>query len=302
MRIDRTKRALVFLSWIGLASVGWCAAPSSGKQVKALDAYFQLPFSFEPNHGQAAAPIRFMARGSGYGVYLTQAEAVLSLRNRAAKNRSTIRLRFIAAAPSPAASGLDLLPGKSHYLRGSDPSGWHVGIPHYARVRYESVYQGIDVVYYGNQGNLEYDFVVQPGADPAVIRLRVDGVDGLALGPSGDLLLRLDNSELIQRRPAAYQLAGQQREPVESAYRIDDEGLILIEIGDYDRSRGLIIDPVLLYSTFLGGSGQDESYGMSEETNSSPLLSVNPCEEPEPVPRTNDPRYPAAAATVADSA
>jgi hypothetical protein len=159
------------------------------------EAYLQLPLSFEANHGQTDPQVKFLARGSGYTLFLASTEAVLALSHpdvdRVADARETrilepdvVRMHFVDANAVARVSGLDEFPGKSHYFIGNDPRNWRVNIPRYAKVRYEQIYPGIDVVYYGKQGQLEYDFIVHPGADPGAIELGFQGARELTLDAS----------------------------------------------------------------------------------------------------------------------
>jgi len=143
--------------------------PAAKAQINA--SYGRLPLSFEPNRGQADRAVDFVARGAGYTVYLSRGSAVLTL------TKSVLRLTLVGADPSPEATGQEELPGKANYLIGKKASDWKVGVPTFARVTYRNVYPGIDLQYYGNQGQLEYDFVVHPGADPGRIQLRLQGAD-----------------------------------------------------------------------------------------------------------------------------
>ncbi len=147
----------------------------------------QLPLSFEPNQGQTDPQVKFLARGAGYGVFLTADQAVLTLHS-SAKTSSVVRMQLAGANSTAAASGTSPLPGKSNYFIGNDPAKWRGGVPQFARVRYQNIYSGIDLVYYGNQGQLEYDFEVAPGADPGQIAMRFQGQETANLDASGNLI------------------------------------------------------------------------------------------------------------------
>jgi uncharacterized repeat protein (TIGR01451 family) len=234
-----------------------------------------LPLVFEPNQGQTAAPVKFVAHGAGYGLFLTSDEAVLALQPAGAKSRRTsnsvIRMRLEGANASARVSGSSPLPGKTSYLIGNDPAKWHRGVPQFGRVEYESVYRGVDLVYYGNQGQLEYDFRVAPGADPAQIALSFQGASariiqgsskGNSEGDSDDLVLTTDSGEVRFHAPRVYQpatqpsgeSAGSTQTEVQGSFRQLADNKIGFAIGDYDHSRELIIDPTLSYSTYLGGT------------------------------------------------
>jgi len=227
----------------------------------AISMYGQLPLAFEPNQGQSDSRVKFLARGAGYGLFLTSQEVVLSLhpkrtpeKNDSADRASVLRMSFANANPEPPLSGVNLLPGKSNYFLGSNPAKWRRNIPQFAGVRYGSVYSGVDLVYYGNQGHLEYDFDVAPGADPAQIGLRLQGADGVRLNGDGSLSLVMPSGEIRLEAPRVYQVYGKEQHSVSGRYVVRAANEIGFEIGTYDRTRSLIIDPVLTYSTYLGGS------------------------------------------------
>lgn len=154
---------------------------------------------------------------------------------------------------------MEALPGKVNFLLGSDPANWQRNLPTFARVRYRNVYPGINAVFYGNQRQLEYDFVVAPGADPRQIKLAVDGTKPLRVDGRGDLILPLAGGDLRQHKPVVYQQSNGDRQLIAARYMLTDKNEVGIEIGDYDRARELVIDPVLTYSGYLGGSGDDRA-------------------------------------------
>jgi Beta-propeller repeat/Domain of unknown function DUF11 len=228
----------------------------------SLNSYAQVPMIFEPNRGQTDAQVRFMARGNGYGLFLTDDEAVLVLRRTGKQGKaqdsksSVIRMSLAGATGQPEAEGSDLLPGRSHYLIGKDSSKWNRDIPQYARVRYPHVYPGIDLVYYGKQGQLEYDFEVAPGADPKNIQLHFAGSQKLRLN-AGDLVLQTAHGDVRLHAPHIYQRAGNLDKTVDGRFALLANNQVGFELGDYDRARPLVIDPVLSYSSYLGGSGTE---------------------------------------------
>ena len=216
---------------------------------------------FEPNQGQTDASVRFIARGGGYGLFLTEREAVLSLHAPAdAKNEqpksSVVRMTLAGANPHPEVSGTAMLPGKSSYFIGNDPAKWRRNIPQFGRVEYAQVYPGIDLVYYGSQGHLEYDFQVAPGTDARTIQLGFEGARSVKVD-SGDLVLATDAGDVRLEAPRVYQLDGNVRRPVAGHFALLAADRVGFEIGDYDRTRALVIDPVLSYSTYLGGTGSE---------------------------------------------
>ncbi len=203
---------------------------------------------------------RFLSRGNGYALSMNAAEAVLKFRNQA----NGVRMRFAGANPQAQGTGLDALPGRNNYYIGNDPTKWRTNVPTYARVEYRDVYPGVNLVYYGNQRNLEYDLVVAPGADPGKIHLSFDGVAGLEL--DGDLVLRMKDGELRLRRPVIYQERAGRRQLVRGSYVFEGERQVRFQIEKYDRRRPLYIDPVLSYATYLGGSGDDLAYGIAADS------------------------------------
>ncbi len=254
-------------------------APRAPVQRLALG---QAPLHFEVNQGQTDGLVKFLARGNGYGLFLTGTEAVLTLRKPARSSaarpgglarapepgltaETVVRLRLLDANPSSQAAGLAALPGRVNYFRGNDPRRWLTGIPTYARVKYEAVYPGVDLIYYGSQGELEWDFVVAPGADPGAIRLGFEGVGDLRLDPQGDLVLATRAGELRLRKPRVYQEVGGTRREIPAGYALQGEGQVGFEIAAaaYDATKPLVIDPVLSYSTYLGGSGPDFGGGIA---------------------------------------
>ena len=221
----------------------------------------QLPLRFEPNLGQTDPRVRFLARGAGYGVFLTPDKAVLTLGARA--KSAVVRIQLAGANPNAAISGNAQLPGKSNYFIGNNPSTWHRDIPQFARVRYRGVYPGVDLVYYGNQGQLEYDFEVAPGADPKTIAFQFAGPRRPHPDGNGDLILITEGGEIRLKAPRVYQFAngGQsdtaRQQPVAGRFVVHHDGRVGFEVAAYDRSRALVIDPVLTYSTYFGGSGDE---------------------------------------------
>ena len=217
----------------------------------------QWPLAFEPNRGQADARVEFTSRGARYALFLGAGEATFALRAPASSEGQVVRMRLVGADPEAKGEGQDELASRSHYLRGRDPSRWTRDVPNYGQVRYRGVYPGIDLVYYGNQRQLEYDLVLAPGADPRAVQLAFDGVEALEVDGAGDLVLVTGAGRLVQRAPVIYQQDGDARTRIDGRYVLGDEGRVAIEVAAYDASRALVIDPVLVYSTYLGGSSID---------------------------------------------
>ena len=260
-------------------------------------AYGNLPLSFEPNQGQTNSQVEFLSRGRVYTLFLTATEAVLSLRKpAAAKTNETedsgyttgavLRMRLVGANPSPRVSGLKQLPGRSNYFLGDDPGEWRTNVPTYAKVQYEDVYPGVDLVYYGNQRQLEYDLIVAPGTDPEAIHLAFEGADKLEIDAQGDLELHTAAGQVRLHKPLVYQETNGIRQEISAAYVLNGERQVGFEVGTYDDDKPLIIDPVLSYSTYLGGNGVDRGFSIAVDgagntyvtggTNSTNFPTLNP--------------------------
>lgn len=217
--------------------------------------YAQLPLSFEANRGQAGVSASYLARGSGYLLRVEATTASFQLRNRT--DSAELRMRVLGGDPSAQAEELNELEGKVNYFVGSDPAQWRQNIPTYGRVRYRDVYPGIDLVYYGNQRQLEYDFNVAPGEDAGAIKLRFEGADKVTVDPNGDLLVALGDAILRQPKPIVYQEVDGERRAVDGGYRVSANGEVGFDVGEYDTARALVIDPTIVYSTYLGGGFGD---------------------------------------------
>ncbi len=233
------------------------AAINTRAHVRA--AYAQLPLIFEPNQGQSDAQVKFLARGAGYGLFLTQDSAVLSLQHASAGklDGAVLRMDLAGSNGARAIAGMDLLPGSSSYFIGNDPSKWHSHIPQFAQVRYSAVYPGIDLIYYGRQGQLEYDFRVAPGSNPSQVKLHFSGAENLTQASNGDMVLATKSGDVRLHVPEIYQQAGTRHQSVDGHYVLLGQNDLEFAVGAYDHSRELVIDPVLTYSTYLGGSGNE---------------------------------------------
>ncbi len=253
-----------------------------------------LPLHFEVNQGQAGEAVKFLARTRGSTVLLTSEGAVLSLRagvadapsNRQAHDSrdsgsssqrwGTLGLRFLGGNASSSLSGEDELPGKVNYFKGSEPAKWRTNVVTYAKVRYEEVYPGIDVVFYGNGRQLEFDCVVAPGVDPSVIAFSLDGAEHAEIDGQGNLLAQVAGQEVVLHAPSVHQMAGGERRQVFGRFVRRDmpssgraQGSVPcfgLELGAYDISQLLVIDPVLSYSTYLGGSDYDQASGIAVDS------------------------------------
>jgi hypothetical protein len=271
---------------------------------RAQEAYGKLSLQFEANQGQTDPRVNFITHANGATVFLTATKAVFVLRdsrcgvgNQAAApspakldnlhsednpqpascNPQSVALwmKIEGANSAPRVEGLDKHPGVVNYFIGNDSAKWHTDIPTFGRVHYESVYEGVDLVYYGNQRQLEYDFVVRPGADASRIALNFEGANALALDAGGDLLIETSVGTMRQQKPLVYQEVNGERKEIESGYMLKGAGRIGFAVGEYDARRPLIIDPVLAYSTYLGGNITDVGYGIAVDSAGNAYVTGN---------------------------
>ncbi|MBK8464452.1 MAG: SBBP repeat-containing protein [Chloracidobacterium sp.] len=238
---------------------------------RASQTYGRLPIHFEPNAGQTAREVDYVARGNGYSLFLTPGEATLSLLDRNGKNTgniSVVKMSLNGANKTSKVAGLDALEGRSNYLLGNDPEKWQTDVANYGKVQYDEIYPGIDLVYYGDDRQLEYDFVVKPAADPRQIKLTFSGTEKPARidAATGDLLLATASGELRQHKPFVYQDIDGERHEIASSYKLDGNSAGIL-LGAYDNSRELVIDPILSYGSYLGGSGFDEGRGIAVDAD-----------------------------------
>ncbi len=262
-------------------------ANSAAARARLLSSYGKLPLTFEQNLGQTDSRVHFLAHGDGYALFLTGQEAVLRLdapiakdtrvvtaaalgpadaSPRVQRSSAVVRLTLSGSNQHSLVEGLDLQPGRSNYFIGNDPAKWRRGVPHFARVKYGSVYPGIDLIYYGNQGHLESDFSLAPGADPSQIALQIQGADKLKFDSEAGLLLSTKSGDVVLHRPVAYQEAAGLRQEIAANYIERGPGVVGIQLGAYDSTRPLVIDPVLVYSTYLGGMGSDHGFAIAADS------------------------------------
>ncbi|HXH47880.1 MAG TPA: SBBP repeat-containing protein [Terriglobia bacterium] len=260
--------------------------PAAGLQLREIVSHNRLPLSFEVNKGQVGPQARYLARGQGFTLFLTQSDAILQLMKSApaeqaadltssgfkddrvgagssAGRSDVVSLKLLGANHDAKITASERLPGTTSYFLGNDPQKWHTNIPNYARLRYHEIYPGIDLAYYGRQGQLENDFIVGPGSDPELIRLDLEGAREIRLNASGDLVLTVSDGQVYLRRPKAYQGKGESRREVAVNYVLRSGNTVGFGLGAYDHHQELVIDPVLSYSTYLGGNGGDVGYGIA---------------------------------------
>ncbi len=229
----------------------------------------RLPMVFEPNRGQADTDVRFLSRGSAYTLFLEPDRAVFAVPAAIAagneghpRQPSIITLELLGANNKAVSKPFDSLPGKSNYYIGKQSAKWISGIPQYGKVGFKSIYPGIDVVYYGNDGNLEYDFIVSPGSDPKKIAFRTSGVDNVDLDEHGNLHLKVSNGTIELHKPIIYQETAGIQHLIDGKFVLRGDKQVGLEIGEYDARKRLIIDPALSYSTLIGANNNTQVQGV----------------------------------------
>ena len=263
--------------------------PTSQLNSSGIQAYGKLPISFEPNVGQKAPQVSFVAHGRGYDLFLAQGEAVLVLcpfetaaaspsrlhpedfARRRSRNStttcSTLHLRFSGANSAANIVAMNELPGKSNYFIGNDPAKWRTGVPTYAQVKYEQIYSGVDLMFYGDQRRLEYDFRVAPQADPNQIVFSFDGASSMRADAEGHLRMGVEGGEVRLKKPVIYQESNGVRREISGRYRPVGPNTVRIDIGPYDHTKTLVVDPLVDYSTYLGGSSSQIGTGMAVDSS-----------------------------------
>jgi hypothetical protein len=266
----------------GRAVPGPAVGPHPAAGLGIDQAYGKLPLTFEANRCQTDSQVKFLTRGSGSTLFLTSTEAVLVLTRREARAsrdkspllkrdvtqpgrviETVVRMKLVGANPAPRVAGLEELPGKANYFITNDPAKWRTNVPTYAKVEYKHLYPGIDLVYHGNQQQLEYDFVVGPGADPKQIVLGFQGADKLEVDAQGDLLLYTAAGAIRQRKPVIYQEVDGARRDIAGGYVLKGVHRVGVQVAAYDVRRPLVIDPVVVYATYLAGSMTNPTFGQA---------------------------------------
>ena len=298
-----------YVQWMGSTAlvllVIWLAADrvlaadfASVPVAPALQTYLGLPLSFEANRGQAPSPYGFVAHGPGYALAVAPSEVALTLHSPGSKpaeptsfqaqqlikllpaeggRTSEVHLRLTGGNPEAAITGLDALPGRSNYFIGNDPSRWRTQVPQYRRVRMEGVYPGTDLVFYGNPQQLEYDFRLQPGADPSRIRFAVSGAQSVSVDAAGNAVVQTSAGELRLKSPVSYQEIAGNRKPVSSRFRLLPSGELGFEVGYRDRAQALVIDPVLSYSLIVDGNFGADVFSVAVDNTGSVYVTGDTC-------------------------
>ena len=232
------------------------ASPNEAQlKMNTAESYGKLPLSFERNQGQSDEAVKFLSRGKGYTLFLTPTEAVLSLRHTD-KKASVLRMNLVGADANAQLHGRQELRGKVNYLIGNDRAKWRTGIPTFRKVQYDDVWPGVDMIWYGTQTELEYDFVVKPGSEVSQLRVAFEGAEKMRLDDQGNLMITSNGEELKHSAPVVYQGGVS----VTGKYVIKGTNELAFEVGEYDHTKPLVIDPVLIYSSYIGGSANDEGF------------------------------------------
>jgi YD repeat-containing protein len=248
---------------------GGLNAPTTSPQTTGTQ-LGKLPLRFEQNQGQYGTNpdgqhIQFVAHGQGYSMGLTSTGAFLSVSSAGSRaGPSILQMTLVGANPNAQPVGLDQLATRTNYFSGRDPAHWRTGVPNFARVEYDNVYPGINLIYHETAlHQLEFDFVVQPGGNPSVIHVAYSGANTIQLDPQGNLVLQTPAGPLTENAPVVYQDGASGRQAVQGRYVLQGNQ-IGFQLGSYDHSRPLIIDPVVYgYSTYLGGTGADMGLGIA---------------------------------------
>jgi len=224
------------------------------------------PLFFEENSGQLDSQVRYVARTRRADVFLTRNAAVFALRGTTIDATDSFSIHWADSRPDVVVAGEQQLAGNAHYFIGNDPSKWQTGIPTFGKVRYRQLYRGVDLIFYGREGEVEFDLELQPGAAVDGTRLSFEGVDSLQVADQGDLVLRIHDREIRQRRPRAYPKDADTSSEIRAWYELNGSKEVAIRLGPHDSSRGVVIDPVLTFSTYLGGSDTDAANGIAVDS------------------------------------
>ncbi|MBV9505876.1 MAG: SBBP repeat-containing protein, partial [Acidobacteriia bacterium] len=241
----------------------WSLAAVAHAAPIASSVWDAQPVRFEMNRGQAAAEALFVSRGSGYSVLLERTGHTLILEDRLRHIAAAVRTRAIGVNSKAKLEAAEPLSTSSNYFIGNR-TRWLTGVPNYGSVRYHELYRGIDLIFHGSAGRLEYDFSIAPGADPNAIRLGVEGAGHIEVGPEGDLLLTTPAGQVRWKSPAAFQLANGKRKSIDARFKVSGNR-VRVDVGSYDHTKPLIIDPTLVFASYLGRSQNESARGIGED-------------------------------------
>jgi hypothetical protein len=243
--------------------------------------YGNLPLRFEINQGQVDSKVKFVSRAGGHNFFFTPDEYTLVFNKSASKNESeklkaapaaqtseivqsrAIKMKLVGANPNADVTGFDSQETKTNYFTEKDRKKWKTNIPNYNKVKYTGVYRGVDMIFYGNQRRLEYDIIISPKVNPQIVKIGYDGAQKLYIDKDGRLALVADGETLYQSKPVIYQEIDGRKKFVEGGYQILGKSTVGFKTGAYDVTKPLIIDPVMEYSTFYGGTGEDQIYDIA---------------------------------------
>ncbi|HWO29016.1 MAG TPA: SBBP repeat-containing protein, partial [Candidatus Acidoferrum sp.] len=288
--LGRTPKAAITVSAGSSASLSQSLTPAAHRRIQ--DSYASLPLAFEQNQGQTDSQVKYLARGHGYTLFLTANDAVFSLHSRPAASKasgqspkdpqsltqrsntqkdlsSVVHMHLLGANAQARVEGTSTTSGTANYFIGNDPGKWRTGVARYARVSYQNLYPGVNMAFHGSGRELEFDFVLAPGANPAPIGFQFSGNHGVKTDDSGDLIISSAAGNVLLHKPVAYQEQNGARQPVDARFVLKAANQVSFELGNYDRTRELVIDPSVsyAYSTYLGGSGDDNGIAIAFDSN-----------------------------------
>ncbi len=251
--------------------------PSSLSDTGRLRAlYGKRKLLFEAGSNGSKGEARFLSHSDTYVLELASAGARFFFDGSESPDKSSstsrpgaLQMQFAGANPTAQPAGMGMLPGRSNYFRGNDPSQWRRDVPQFERVRYSQIYNGVDLIFYGNQQQLEYDLVVAPGANPNVVLLSFEGAESLRLDDHGDLVVQTAGEELIQHKPVVYQQASEPSgalRVLRGDYQLKGKNRVAFVVSDYDPRQPLVIDPTIIFSKTIGGKDEDRSFAVAVDS------------------------------------
>ncbi len=247
---------------------------NEGAKTKITESYGKLPLIFEQNQGQLNSDIKYIHRGSGQNLFFTQEGVIFSVSSKSNNKTQNIKMHLVESNKNAKVTAIDEQVTKTNYFMGNDASKWKTNISNFAKVKYESIYEGIDLLFYGNQSQLEYDLVLAPKVDPKQIQIAFDGAKSLSTNKNGDLIINTEVAELIQHKPIIYQVIDGEKRFIDGAFNIKDK-TVGFDLASYDSSKELVIDPPvsLSYSTYLGGNSTDQGFSIAVDSTGNAYVS-----------------------------